>query len=331
MSRYGAETQVLQFSRYANLTPRWPFTLLPSPKLLPRIVGFQPDVIFTDIYHFDSWVSRLAAYPILAHMRGDFWSEFAYLYYTRTRYKSVLTKLASMWIRFVMERGIDFAHTIMPICNWLATRVKHHRPKKRIKVLYQPIEPKIWTDDQDEEEMTLTHPAVISTFHFHILPKVFGFLRFMEVARAMPEINFYIAGSGPYLNYVLSRNPPSNMKFLGQLPYPGGVKSFLREGDVYVHPSGQDACPLTVMEAELMQKAVIGTDVGGVPEVMADKRFLVKDGDTVDWIRKIRWLLDHDGERETVGANGRRFIEENFSMEKISRELFEYMRSVVGN
>lgn len=326
--RYGAETQVLRFSQYAHVMDKFPFTLLPSPKLLRGIVSSRPDIIFTDIYNYDSWASKLAGYPILTHMRGDYWSEFAYLYYTWTRQKSLLTKAASLWLRFVTERGIDFAHTILPICNWLATEVKRHRPRKRIRVLYQPIEPEIWTKEEDEGEMVLAHPAIVCVFHFHILPKVLGFIRFLDVARSMPQVNFYVAGSGPYLDYVLSQDPPGNMKFLGQLSYPAEVKSFLKEGDLYVHPSGQDACPLTLMEAELMQKAVISTDVGGVPEVIGDKRFLVKDGDTADWIRKIQWLLDHPGECETVGANGRCFIEKNFSLSTISKDLFGYMKEI---
>ena len=324
--RHGATTQVVQFSRYAQLTGR--ITLMPSPKLLTRIFRFRPDVVFTDIYHWDSWVSRIAGYPILVHMRGDFWGEFAYLYYTRTKSKSLPSKLATMWIRFVMERGIDFAHTVMPICNWLAAQVRIHRPGKRIKILYQPIEPEIWKKVEGEKGIALRHPSVISVFDFNILPKVLGFIRFLDVARALPNVNFYVAGSGHYLEHVLSRNPPGNVTFMGRLAYPKGVKALLREGDLFVHPSGQDACPLTVMEAQLMEKATIATDVGGIPEVMCDKRFLVKDGDTGDWIAKIQDLLDHPNDRETIGVRNRGFIEENFSMDKISKELLEYIRAV---
>jgi len=329
----GATTQVLEFNKYACLRNRPILSLFPSPKLLPAIVSFHPDIVFTDIYNYDSWGSKLAAYPILAHMRGDYWTEFTYLYLTRTRYSSLFMKWATFWLKFVTERGIDFAHTILPICGWLAKQVKEHRPRKRIRVLYQPIEPRIWLREQSEErivlKMVLKHPAVISVFDFNILPKVQGFIRFLNVTRKMPQLNFYIAGSGPYFNHVLSQNPPQNVKFLGQLPYPNGVKAFLKTGDLYVHPSGQDACPLTVMEAELMKMAVVATDVGGVPEVVGDKRFLVKDGDTEGWMSKIQYLLDHPEERERAGSVNRHYIETGFSMDKIAGELFVYMKEVL--
>ena len=76
-----------------------------------------------------------------------------------------------------------------------------------------------------------------------------------------------------------------------------------------------------------MEKAVVATDVGGIPEVMCNKGFLVKDGDTGDWIAKIQDVLDHPNDRETIGVRNRVFIEENFSMDKISKELFEYIRA----
>ncbi len=324
---YGAETRVMPFGEYDHMAPR--LTLLPSVKLLPKIAEFGPDLVFTDTFHYDTWAARLLGAPVLVHMRGDFWSEFAYLSYLRAQ-RSLPSQLASRWIRFVMERGIDLAHTILPICNWLAEQVKIHRPRKRIKVLYQPIEPEIWREEEHAGKMELDHPAAISVFDFNILPKVLGLVRFLDVARAMPQINFYVAGSGPYLGRVLSQDPPRNMKFLGHLAYPNGVKALLKGGDIYVHPSGQDACPLAVMEAQLMKKPVIATDVGGVPEIMCDKRFLVKDGDTRNWITKIEDLLHHPEDRESIGARGRYFIEENFSLSRISKDLFEYIKEVAA-
>jgi glycosyltransferase involved in cell wall biosynthesis len=146
----------------------------------------------------------------------------------------------------------------------------------------------------------------------------------------LSNTHFYIAGSGPYFEQFLSYQPPSNMRFLGQLTYPIQVKSFLATGDVYIHPSGQDACPLTVMEAGLMEKAIVATNVGGVPEVIGDKKFLVKDGGTESWVSKIQYLLDHPEERERSGAVNRHHIETQFSMDKITKELFTYMKDVLG-
>ncbi len=325
ITKCGADTQVLRFRQYGYLTQR--FTLVPSTRLLTKIAAFHPDLIFTDVYHYDSWVSRLLARPVLAHMRGDFWSE--YLYHERVRQKTFSAGFKTLWIRFVVERGIDFAHTVLPICNWLATQVKLHRPKKRIKVLYQPIELETWREEEGGEEMVLDHPAVISVFDFNVLPKVLGLVRFLDVARTMPEVNFYVAGSGSYLSCVMAQNPPKNMKFLGRLPYPSGVKSFLKEGDLYVHPSGQDACPLSLMEAQLMGKPIIASNVGGIPEVVSNPQRLLDCEDTEGWVRSIKYLLEHPGEWEQIGSEGRRFVENKFAMETISRELFEYIREVV--
>jgi len=79
-----------------------------------------------------------------------------------------------------------------------------------------------------------------------------------------------------------------------------------------------------------MKKAVIATNVGGVPEIVSDKRLLVKDGDTRNWIAKIQELLDHPEDLEAIGARNRSFIVENFSLGRISKDLFEYMKKVAA-
>jgi glycosyltransferase involved in cell wall biosynthesis len=321
----GAETEVMRFADYGYLSRR--FTIIPKLKLLTHIVKFSPDVVFTDIYHWDAWASKIVA-PILAHMRGDFWTEFNYLYALRS-HKPLHSKMLTLLTKFIMVSGLGFAHTILPICDWLGGIVKTHYPRKQVRTLHQPIEPKIWTENY-VEPMKLNHPAAISLFGFNIWPKVAGLVRFLPVAKMLSNTHFYIAGSGPYFERFLSYQPPSNMQFLGQLTYPIQVKSFLATGDVYIHPSGQDACPLTVMEAGLMEKAIVATNVGGVPEVIGDKKFLVKDGGTESWVSKIQYLLDHPEERERSGAVNRHHIEHQFSMDKITKELFTYMKDVLG-
>jgi len=286
------------------------------------MVRIDPDVLFTDIYQYDAWFAKAIDCPILAHLRGDFWTEFEAL--SRSR-RSPASKFASAWLKYLMDRGVGFAHTVLPICNWLAEQVTHRRPDKRVKVLYQAIESEIWNDDC--ETLELRHPAIISVFDFRILPKLEGLIRFFDVARAMPDFNFYVAGTGPYIRRVLAEKP-RNMTLQGHLCYPDEVKAFLRAGDVYVHPSGLDACPLTVMEAQLMEKPVVATNVGGVPEIVCDKRLLTEDGDTDGWVSKINWLLDNPAEAAEIGRSGRQFIEENFSLNRISRDLFACMEDV---
>lgn len=327
IERLGVETSVLNYSDSAPLSPR--FTVVPSPEFARFISHFRPDVVFTDTYGFDAWFARAFSCPTIAYMLGDFWEEFRYLYYIRAEVKSVPRLVASTWIKFIHERGLDFSHTIMPVSKWLAERVRSRLTHKRVKVLYHPFDSRIQTSSEGGRSLHLRHPAVVSLFQFRVWPKLIGLIRFFEVATKMPDLNFYIAGSGPYFKRLTSMKIPSNLVFLGELEYPTEVKAFLTDGEVYAHPSGLDACPVSVMEAQLMEKPVIASNVGGIPEVTSNAQLLVDYDDTRSWIRSIRYLLDHPDEAKRIGLDGRRYVERKFAVEMISRELFQYLQGVV--
>ncbi len=54
--------------------------------------------------------------------------------------------------------------------------------------------------------------------------------------------------------------------------------------------------PLTLQEAQLMEKPVIATNVGGIPELMKNNEtgYLVEKENTDDLIKKISSLLEDD-------------------------------------
>ena len=86
--------------------------------------------------------------------------------------------------------------------------------------------------------------------------------------------------------------------------------------------------PLTLQEAQLMEKPVVATNVGGIPELMKDYEtgFLIKEGDVKEWIKKLSLLINDKEKREIMGVSGRKFIEENFDWNKIAKEFLEILK-----
>jgi len=109
------------------------------------------------------------------------------------------------------------------------------------------------------------------------------------------------------------------------LEYPDKVREFLSEIDVYALVSGIDMSPLTLQEAQLMKKPVIATNVGGVPELMKDGEtgFLVKKGKPEEIIEKLNILLNDNEKALEMGEMGRKFIEDNFSWEKVAEKFIK--------
>ena len=110
-----------------------------------------------------------------------------------------------------------------------------------------------------------------------------------EVLKKLPNVNFYWVGDGFYTKQLLDKlEKYENFTFLGPLEYPDKVREFLTEIDVYALVSGMDLAPLTLKEAQLMEKPVLATRVVGIPEMMdTDKSvYLIEEGDHEGWIQK---------------------------------------------
>ena len=87
-----------------------------------------------------------------------------------------------------------------------------------------------------------------------------------------------------------------NFQWLGALEYPEKVRQFLSEIDVCALLSGIDMSPLTLQEAQLMQKPVVATNVGGIPELMRNNEtgFLTKKGDHDELFKKLEILINDE-------------------------------------
>jgi len=174
--------------------------------------------------------------------------------------------------------------------------------------------------------MKLVHPCVGLLQDANWWGKTKEMMVLKNVLKSMPNVKFYWAGDGPYREKILEElDKFENFVWLGRLDYPDKVREFLSEIDIYALISGMDLAPLTLKEAQLMKKPVIGTSVGGIPEMMNDKitGFLVKEGDSDDLIKKLTSLLDDNELRNKMGNAGREFVIENFGWDVITEKFIQ--------
>jgi len=291
-------------------------------KLNKIIDEFVPDLIIADQpKHFALEASK-SKIPLLLHLRGDFWSEIKWA--KETRYKKFPKNIIIKKWENIGNQVFENANCILPICKYLKNRVHERHPKKMMHVFYQGINSKNWFI---EKGMKLKHPCIGLIQSANIWGKTREMLILKNVLKKYPNITFYWAGDGPYAEIINSKlSKFENFKWLGNLEYPKGVRQFLSEIDIYALISGIDMAPLTLLEAQLMKKPVIATSIGGIPEMMEDGKtgFLVKQGNDSDIIEKISILISN--KNLEFGENGRNFVSENFSWEKISEDFLKFIK-----
>lgn len=139
------------------------------------------------------------------------------------------------------------------------------------------------------------------------------------------EINLFvfIAGDGPYLEYLKSMIKDmklDNIEFLG---YRDDIPDFLRNIDIFVLPSYSEGFGLSVAEAMFLEKPVIATDVGGIPEIIKNNvnGLIVKPGKPQELAVAIKKLASDERMRKEFSLKGKEYVINNFSREKMLNEI----------
>lgn len=117
------------------------------------------------------------------------------------------------------------------------------------------------------------------------------------------------------------------VNFIGKVPH-FEVPIYLRKIDIFCVPSLSESFGVAALEASACGKPVIATNVGGLPEVVRDKKtgFIVPPADVAALSEKLYELVKNRELREELGNNGREFVLESFSWKKsldIMEEVYQ--------
>jgi glycosyltransferase involved in cell wall biosynthesis len=287
-------------------------------KFKKLINEFKPDFIFVDRQRHFGLSAINSKIPLIVHLRGDFWKEMQMA--KETLYKSFPKKMALKKWYEIGDDCFKNAKIILPICRYLQKRTLEYYPDQNIEVLYQGINPKNW---YYEKGMDLRHPCIGLVQSANIWEKTKEMLLLTKIMNKFPQITFYWVGDGPYRNEVLPKLEKfKNFKWLGSLDYPNKIRQFLSEIDAYALITGIDMSPLTLLEAQLMKKPVIATNVGGIPELMNNGKtgFLIEKNNSSDLQEKILFILKEISTQK-MGSEGKKFVIENFDWEIIAKKF----------
>jgi glycosyltransferase involved in cell wall biosynthesis len=319
----GVEALVVHDLKFCFLCERSPLHIVPFPKLLEPIKRFNPDFVMMDLPYYVPQMVKLVNRRVLFHIRAEEWREF---HWDKAMHPYFLIRMYQHYLERVRALAIEKTDLILPNSKWLQEQIKQYLPNYPAPVLYVGIDAKKWVRGQNAT-LGIKHPAAVGLFKFNIYEKVIGLLKFTKIIKKMPDVNFYFAGNGPYIDMV-KQNCPSNMFLLGWISN-SGTKSLLESGDIFVHPSGLDAFPRSVKEASLMEKPIVASNVGGIPEIVINNQtgYLCDIDDVDQWIGRIRFLLDNPDVARRLGKNAREYVENTFSWRKIAESFVENVKA----
>ena len=332
LEKFDVETKIVLDSDFADGFPsRKIKNWFNSNKKFKKLINeFQPDVIFVDrTRHFALEASKTDI-PLVIHLRGDHWAEM--IMARETLYKSAGKKVAINKWDEIGETCFNNSELILPICNHLSEITRKKYGEKPVETMYQGINSENWFQ---KNGMKLKHPCVGIVQSATIWEKTKELMILPKVLEKMPDVHFYWAGDGVYREQVLPLlEKYENFHWLGSLEYPDKVREFVTEIDVYALISGIDMSPLTLQEAQLMEKPVIATNVGGIPELMEDGKtgFLIEKNNPEELFEKLSTLLNNLEKSKEMGNKGREFVKNNFNWDKICNDFLNHLKKHnIGN
>jgi len=153
----------------------------------------------------------------------------------------------------------------------------------------------------------------------HILLRAFARLR-----RRYPSLQCLIAGEGPCRNQLetLTRELgiAEAVTFTG---YCESIIAHLAALDVFVTCSLTESLPITVLEAMVLSRPVVATDVGDLETVLDYGRagVVIEPGSVDAAVRAVSRLLDSAETREQLAREGHKRVLAKYSAEQAARQI----------
>lgn len=145
-----------------------------------------------------------------------------------------------------------------------------------------------------------------------------GVLFLVDAMRNIKDIKLYLIGTGPLDEEIRNRIDQYHLDHVEMLGYKSGdeLRDILSRAAFTVMPSlCHDNSPLAIYESLSLGNAILGSRIGGIPELIEDgvDGYVFTAGDTEDFVKKVNLLIEQPLTTINMGKHGRRKAELLFS------------------
>lgn len=232
---------------------------------------------------------------------------------------------------------------VVAVSESLAEQVRPHLPaslRDRVRVVHNAADPELFHPVEPAREPQRDRLRITTTGRA-IRDKGADVL--VDAVRLLgrADVEVCVVGSAGFDPYApltpyeqslrrLAEGCAATVRFVPSMPRPA-LGAFLRDSDVVVVPSRwPDPCPLTVLEGMATGVPVIGSDIGGIPELLADAGLLVTPQDPRALADAIEPLLDDASLRRTLGRSALARSAQ-LTWERSARAFDAHLAALVGS
>lgn len=155
-----------------------------------------------------------------------------------------------------------------------------------------------------------------------------------SVLAECPDTLFLAIGGGTQKDELINLRgqlgiPEDRFRFLGMR---SDVRNLLAAVDIFALSSTSEGLPYVILEAMAMEKPIVSSDVGGIPEAITSgtEGILVRPGDIEQLGSALRELIKDPDRRREMGAAARKTVEETFTVDRMVDETETVYRKILN-
>jgi 1,4-alpha-glucan branching enzyme len=279
---------------------------------------------------------RKAAKPFIQTIHGVLADE--YIQSSKISFQTPRTMLSHLLMGYLSKIEMESARNatlIVTVSRYSFNKITqlYNIEKTRIRIVPNGVDPKKFKPTSSLEKIkhkigVNNKPCVL--FVGNLVPRK-GLNFLVEAAKYVikenGEVKFIVAGEGPLKNnliwYAKTQRVLGNFIFLGNVSE-NMLPALYNCAEIVVLPSIQEGQGITLLEAQATAKPVIAFNVGGVSEIVQDKKtgFLIKP-DSYELAEAILNLLSDRNLREKMGKSGRNFVRHNYSWNLCAKKMLQ--------
>ena len=221
------------------------------------------------------------------------------------------------------------ADALRTVSKTLASKIKINKPVY-VFPTYTEIEPFLDANDNLDKKNKIIFIGQLT----YLKGVQYLIKSVAELKKQYSDINLTIIGDGDYKkdlqDLIKKKNLQDRCFFKGSVDQ-SEIINEMENSLVLVLPSLTEGLPRVIIEAMACGLPVIGTKVGGIPELIADNEngFLISPKNSDELEEKIKYFLENKEKAMSMGGLGKKYILENFSTEKYINNYQQMIKDTI--
>ena len=307
-----------------------------SITLIKHLISIKPDILhmhFTGPYDWILFSSKLlwsGKLMVTDHSSGE--------HLVTNKLVENIKKIKRLFI----SRYVDL---YVPVSEYVKNRLitNLNTIEKKIKLIYNGVNTERFKRNRKETTETAKLKALIDKQDRKVITYIGQFTDdkgFIIAISAMKKIMnhksnciFLLAGGGKYVNFLeetIKKEPFKGRVFnLGVI---SNAEDLLNLSDIVIVPSmWHEAFGYIVAEAGACDVPVIGSDIGGIPEIIVDHEtgLLIEPGSESSLVDALEELLTDENKLRKMSENCRNHIVNSFSLDNMIVETYNTYRMLI--